>query len=203
MSGGQRLKLALAPVGWRILSGAWRMEATGATLPAGGPLIFACLHRDILPSIVHVRDYRPVLLVSTSPDGEILVRTLANRGYGFVRGASGENGGRAFVLLKQALAAGRHVGIAVDGPEGPYGVVQPGVLRLAQVAGVPIVPLRAEARHAKQLATWDRTVVPWPGTRVVMHHGQSLHPGPAASATELETSRDELASFLAGGEESV
>ena len=203
MKADQGLKLALAPLGWRILTGAWRIEAAGAPLPEAEPWLFACLHRDILPAIVHVRRHRPVLLVSNSPDGEILVRTLGDRGYEFVRGASGEDGGRAFVLLKQALAAGRHVGIAVDGPEGPYGVVQPGVLRLARAAGAPIVPLRAEAKFAKRLATWDRTVVPWPATRIVMHHGPALRPSPEATAAELEAARADLALFLAGDEEAT
>lgn len=200
---GQGLKLALAPLGWRILTGAWRLSATGVPLPEAGPWIYACLHRDILPAIVHVRSSRPVLLVSNSPDGEILVRTLGQRGYGFVRGASGDDGGRAFVLLKQALAAGRHVGIAVDGPEGPYGVVQPGALRLAQVAGVPIVPLRAEARRAKVLATWDRTVVPWPGSRILMERGRPLRVPPDAGAADLDRARNELAAFLTGREETA
>jgi len=201
MKPGQALKLACAPLGWRILTGAWRFEAVGTLPPGRGPWIFACLHRDILPAICHVRTYRPVLLVSNSLDGEILVRTLGRRDYGFARGASGDDGGRAFVLLKQALAAGRPVGIAVDGPLGPYGVVQPGVLRLAQVARVPIVPLRAEARRAKRLATWDRTMVPWPGTRIVMHYGQALRPAPEATSTALAEARASLVAFFAGGEE--
>lgn len=201
MRPGQALKLLLAPPTWRLLAGSWRAVETGPPPPGPGPWIFACLHRDILPAIRHVRRHRPVLLVSNSPDGDILVRTLGDREYGFVRGASGEDGGRAFVLLKQALAGGRHVGIAVDGPKGPFGVVHAGVLRLARVTGAPIVPLRARAARARSLGTWDRTLVPWPGARVVVERGEAIALNAADSAETVAAAHRRLAGFLVAPEE--
>ena len=93
----QRAKLLLAPLGWRLLTTTVRVRPARPAAPPG-PCIFACLHRDILPAILHVRDRRPVLMVSASPDGDILVRTLGERDYGFVRGSSEGGGGRALVL---------------------------------------------------------------------------------------------------------
>lgn len=139
-----------------------------------GPFIFACLHRDILPAIMFVRSARPALLVSDSLDGEILVKTLGRREYRFVRGATGGDGGRALVLLRRELDAGHSVGLAVDGPEGPFGSIREGVLHLARLTGVPVVPLVARASRPLVLDTWDRTVVPMPFRGVKMEIGPIL-----------------------------
>ena len=171
----QALKLALAPLAWPLLSGTWRMTDFDPEHVDGcGPVIFACLHRDILPAICYVRPARPVLLVSNSPDGDILVKTLGRRGYEFVRGGTGDDGGRAFVKLRRLVAQGRFVGLAVDGPEGPFGAIHEGVLLLAKLSGAPIVPLVARTASAVVLRTWDRTVVPRPFSSVEMIRGRAL-----------------------------
>lgn len=202
--GGQHLKLLLAPVAWTLLRRSLRLvefspPADGASGPQSGPCIFACLHRDILPAIIHVRPARPVLLVSSSPDGEILKRTLGSRDYGFVRGSTGADGGRAFLALRRALAEGRNVGLAVDGPQGPYGVIQDGIFQLARVAGVPIRPLRAEAAWSLHLRTWDRTLIPLPLARVRIRSGAVLQMPRDASADAVESARETLRHFFNDG----
>ena len=161
-----------------------------------GPVIFACLHRDILPAILHVRERKPILLVSTSPDGEILLRTLGEKDYGFVRGQTGREGARALVELRRRLQEGRSIGLAVDGPKGPYGSIRLGVLQLARLAGVPILPLRAEAASAWVLDTWDRTVVPRPFSRVQMVCAPPVWIDAATADEDLERIRGDLGRFF-------
>lgn len=194
MRAGAALKLALAPPLWRLLRRTVKTEPPGP--PAGEPRIFACLHRDILPAILYVRPASPVLMVSSSPDGDILVRTLGPVDFGFVRGSGEEHGGRALLALCRAVADGRSAGLAVDGPKGPFGVVRDGVLQLARRTGAPIVPLRAAARGAVVLGTWDRTVVPLPGGRVRLTAGPPLTVSRAADAAELDRARAELQAFF-------
>jgi lysophospholipid acyltransferase (LPLAT)-like uncharacterized protein len=192
------LKMLLAPWAWNLMRGtvATRPTPTSPPLPEGA-VIFACLHRDILPAILFVRSRRPVLLVSTSPDGEILIRSLGTSDYGFVRGQTGSQGARAVVELRRALEGGRSIGLAVDGPKGPYGSIQPGVLQLARLAGVPIQPLRAEAPGGLVLGTWDRTVVPRPFSSVTMVQGPVLRLSSDSSEGEMEEARQILADFFA------
>lgn len=194
-----RLKLWLAPLAWRSLRSTVRTvpDVVAAPLP-DEPVIFACLHRDILPAILHVRFRRPTLLVSTSPDGEILIRALGTIDYRFVRGQTGSQGARAVVELRRALEAGQSIGLAVDGPKGPYGSIQPGVLQLARLAGVPIQPLRAVAPGGLVLGTWDRTVVPRLFSRVTMVHGPILRVAAEAGDAEWEETRRSLGEFFAG-----
>ncbi|MEN8007465.1 MAG: DUF374 domain-containing protein [Candidatus Krumholzibacteriota bacterium] len=182
----QRLKLFLAPGTWWFLKKTVRLNELIAD-PAWGdrPVIFACLHRDILPAIMFVRPMRPALLVSNSPDGDILVKTLGEEDYRFVRGATGLDGGRALVLLRRELGAGHSVGLAVDGPEGPFGAIREGVLHLARMTGAIVVPLVAKASRPLVLETWDRTVVPVPFRRVEMEIGPALRIPPDAGADDM------------------
>lgn len=197
-----RLKLALAPVGWRLLSGTWRCPSTEVTPnDPGGAVIFACLHRDILVAIRFCRSARPSLLVSKSTDGQILIRTLQRDGFGFVRGSTGHDGREGFVGLMRELRAGRHVGLAVDGPRGPFGRVHPGALQLARRAAVPIVPLRVAGSGCIQLNTWDRTRVPLPGARLEVTVMPRLLVDPDADAEEMGRIAGELARRLGVTEE--
>jgi lysophospholipid acyltransferase (LPLAT)-like uncharacterized protein len=193
----QRLKLLLAPPLWRLLTASWRCNATplGATAP-GGPVIFACLHRDILPAIHYCRPARPTLLVSKSPDGAILIDTLARDGYGFVRGSTGHDGREGFVGLLRTLREGRHVGVAVDGPKGPFGHVHPGALQLARRSMAPIVPLTVSGRGCLRLDTWDRTVVPLFWARLVVQAGEPVQVPADADAGQLAACQQELAHRL-------
>ena len=195
--GPQGLKLRAAPALWRLLAASVRLSPPDVvTAGARGPVIFACLHRDILPCLLFVRAARPHLLVSGSEDGAILVRALAGSGFGFVRGATGEGGGRALVELRRILDGGGAVGIAVDGPKGPYGEIRDGVAHLARLTGRAVIPLQAEPSGAVRLRTWDRTVVPLPGSRVVMRLGAPLTAGDGAPEEVAAQLRAGLAAFF-------
>ncbi|HOX26505.1 MAG TPA: DUF374 domain-containing protein [Candidatus Krumholzibacteria bacterium] len=195
---GQRLKLWLAPLAWRLLADSWRCNDAPQPPGPGAPaVIFACLHRDMLAAIRYCRQARPTLLVSKSPDGDILIRTLAAAGFGFVRGSTGHGGREGFVGLLRVLQEGRHVGVAVDGPRGPFGTVHDGVLRLARHSGAPIVPLTVTGRGFAALGNWDRTRVPLPWARIEVRAGEPLVVPAAADLDTLADLRSVLARRLA------
>ena len=198
----QALKLVLAPLAWRFLIATVKLEEIpGSFLARGKPLIFCCLHRDILPSIMHVKPACPALLVSPSADGDILIRTLGRRSYRFVRGGTGEDGNRAFLGLVKMLEQGSSVGIAVDGPKGPYGTIQEGVLQLARLTGAAILPMVAQPERARVLSTWDRTVIPYPFTRVTFRHGAPFEISRQAGRQDLDLAKNRLAGFFEVGDE--
>lgn len=192
-----RVKLLLAPLCWRLYSPTWRINTTPlAAGPCRAPVIFACLHRDILPAIRYCAPARPTLLVSKSPDGQILRRTLAHKGFTFVGGSTGHDGGRGFVALLRVLRRGHHVGLAVDGPRGPLGHVHAGALQLALRSGAAVVPLTLVGTGWLELRTWDRTRLPWPGARLRIEAGAPLRVPTDADAASLEALREELARSL-------
>jgi lysophospholipid acyltransferase (LPLAT)-like uncharacterized protein len=193
----QQLKLLLAPPCWQLLGHSWRINETPLPpLPGGEAVIFACLHRDILPAIRYCRPAAPILLVSKSPDGRILSRSLRRDGFGFVRGSTGHDGREGFAGLLRALRRGRHLGIAVDGPKGPFGTIHAGVLLLARRSGAPIVPVTASGRGCLALNTWDRTLVPLPWARVTVTVTAPLRVPPDAGPDLLASLREDLAGRL-------
>ncbi len=189
--GRVRLKRALAPVAWRWWTRTWHCNE--ADDEGGGPRIYACLHRDILPAIRYCRPVRPTLLVSKSTDGQILAGTLMREGFGFVRGSTGHDGREGFVGLLRVLRGGGCVGVAVDGPRGPFGHVHPGALQLARRSSAPIVALTVAGRACVQLGTWDRTLVPLPGARLTVTPAAPLQVAARADAHALAVARRELA----------
>src|SRR5690606_17424343 len=61
--------------------------------------------------------------------------------------------------------------ITPDGPRGPAGVAQGGVLLASARAAAPIVPMRSEVSSAWRLGSWDRFMVPKPFARVRVTYG--------------------------------
>ncbi len=194
----QALKLMLAPPMWKALSVSWRVNGFESQEEQGKSIIFACLHRDILPALCFVKPTHPSLLISKSTDGDILASTLGQRDYGFVRGSTGKGGGRALVGLRRCLENGQSIGLAVDGPRGPYGVVQNGILHLARLTGAPVLPLRATSAGALRLRTWDRTLVPLPGAKVHVTTGPVEYCSPGADEEELQLIKSRLELFFRG-----
>ena len=196
----QKLKLMLAPKAWGALRATVRISSLEGRVPLDqGPLIFAGLHRDMIASILFMQKAQPWLLVSGSDDGAILVRALSHDSYHFITGATGENGGRALVKLRQTLEAGRHIGLAVDGPKGPFGVIHSGVFTLAKLTGATIVPLLPEVKPAMVFSTWDRTVAPLLFSKIKMQVGPLMNISSEASDDDIDVIRQKLHSFLQPG----
>ncbi len=195
-----KLKLFLAPLIWRLLYPTLSVPELSPDIPlAEGPIIFACLHRDIVGAILYVAPAHPSLLVSNSDDGLILVRTLGGKNHNFIRGATGENGGRALVHLRRALQDGHSIGLAVDGPKGPFGEIHPGVFQLAKLTGAPIVPLRPVITPSLVLGTWDRTEIPYFFSRIHVQTGPPMKVNATAEDEEIDFLHQKLDAFFQSG----
>lgn len=117
---------------------------------------------------------RVAVLASRSRDGDIVARYAVRFGLTAVRGSSSRGGAGALRALVGAVRAGEDVGVTPDGPRGPRGRVQPGVVALAALTGAPIVPLAFAARPARVLDTWDRFLVPLPFARCALVFGEPM-----------------------------
>jgi lysophospholipid acyltransferase (LPLAT)-like uncharacterized protein len=95
-------------------------------------------------------------------------------GVRLVMAVKGEDGRRATAALAELLKQGWTTAIAPDGPHGPVKTLKRGVLHLAVQSGVPIVPVRCDARPAFRLRAWDRKVVPLPFARIRIRFGTPL-----------------------------
>ena len=113
-------------------------------------------------------------MISQSRDGEMVARVVDILGWCPVRGSSTRGGGAALRKLKDLACAGYNIGHIVDGPKGPFGVVKAGLLRIAQVAGKPVVPTITSAQKKWVFNSWDRFMVPKPFARVIIRFGEAI-----------------------------
>jgi lysophospholipid acyltransferase (LPLAT)-like uncharacterized protein len=144
---------------------------------AGVPFILAFWHRHLLLMPYAYRGRRISVLVSQSRDGELIARTVARLGIDSSRGSSSRGGLAGMRTLLRKAAEGWDLAFTPDGPRGPAGQVQPGVILAAAATGLPIQPVALAASRCRRLRSWDRFVVPLPFSTVHFVYGEPLAVG--------------------------
>lgn len=114
-------------------------------------------------------------IISHSRDGEMQTRIFSKFGFQVIRGSTGRGGARAAIEAIRVLRKGDWMAITPDGPRGPSGVVQPGVLLMAQKSGVPLIPVGSSSRPAWYAPTWDRYLIPWLFAKAVFVFGEPIY----------------------------
>lgn len=165
-------------VGWIVWLLGWTMrvkfiDQTGRReelFDRGEPIIYALWHNSVLGFMQatmrqSLRRER-VVLTSASKDGAGMEALAKVFGYGAVRGSTSRRARAAMMGLLRALKQGKDVGITPDGPRGPRYVLQPGLMKLAQATGAPIMPLSMKCGWCWRLKTWDHFRIPLPFGRI-------------------------------------
>ena len=145
------------------------------------------------------RHRKTVTLTSASHDGDMVARAMAVFGLGAVRGSSSRRGVAALVGLKRALQEGFDVCLTPDGPRGPRYKIQPGVIKLAESTGAPIIPVHVKFTSAWRLKTWDRFVIPKPFSRVEVTFAEAIHLPRGMDAETFENERLRIENLLVNG----
>ena len=169
------------------------------------PFILALWHNELLVPTFCRGKWRAGAIISQSRDGEILTQIMARLNYRSIRGSSSRGGVRALVSAKKAMLKHREVVcITVDGPRGPRHKVKDGAIFLAQMTGVPIIPMRAYIPKAKVFhKAWDRFRLPLPFSKVCVLFGEAYTIPPETldeqgMARERARLEDKLAALLPG-----
>lgn len=180
----------------------WRWRDETNLFEDGGkePVIFCLWHNRLALSLILFRRYvqarqpqrKLAALVSASRDGGMLARVLELFDVEPVRGSSSRRGSQALRELVSAGARGRDLAITPDGPRGPCYVVQEGIVSLAQLTGMTIVPASFRLSCKWQLKTWDRFQVPLPFACCEVHLGEPVRIPRETSDAERERLRGEL-----------
>lgn len=160
----------------KLLSMTWRVREEGGaawqrTHEEKKPVIMSLWHGQLLTMCWVWRRTHMSVMVSEHADGEIIARIIARWGYRTVRGSTSRGAGRALLGMIRELEAGRSFIITPDGPRGPAGVAQAGVLLASLRSGAPAVPVLVECDRAWYLNGWDRFMVPKPFARVRVTYG--------------------------------
>jgi lysophospholipid acyltransferase (LPLAT)-like uncharacterized protein len=108
--------------------------------------ILAFWHRHILLSLHSKWRVPTTAIISRSKDGEIVSGVLRWYGAETARGSSTRGGDVALREVLRAINAGKNIAFTPDGPKGPSQVVKEGVIYVAKVSGLPIVPFAFAAK---------------------------------------------------------
>jgi lysophospholipid acyltransferase (LPLAT)-like uncharacterized protein len=107
-------------------------------------------------------------MISKSKDGDYISKIVHILGWTPVRGSSTKGGKEALDELKRRAQEGCTIGHIIDGPKGPFGVVKPGLLVIAQHSGMPILPAIVSSEKRWVFNSWDKFMVPKPFSRVII-----------------------------------
>ena len=176
----------------------WRDYSGLANSNMEQPVIFCLWHNRLAISmLVHRRHPRKLAaLVSASRDGALLAAILGRFGVEQIRGSSSRRGPQALLELTSHALKGYDLAITPDGPRGPRYVVQQGVIALAQITGLPIIPVTCNTQRKVCLKSWDRFQIPLPFSSCELILKEPIHVPREADEIKREESRSKLESCL-------
>jgi len=137
------------------------------------------------------------VLISRSRDGEIIADVVERWGFKTVRGSKGKKGAvEASMQMISALKRGENCAMMVDGPKGPAKVVKDGVIKIARMAGVPIVPIYWYSNNFTfaKFPSWDKLRMPIFNTNLINLYGEPVIVGEneEEARLKLQKSLEEL-----------
>src|SRR3990172_7496428 len=150
--------------------------------------ILAFWHGRLLMMPFCYHGKRIKLLISENKDGDLLARAMKRFGYDSIRGSTTRGGASA---MREMIKAARESDIAItpDGPKGPRYIVQDGVIALARLAGVPIIPVTFGSSKKKVFGSWDSFNLPYPFSRGAFMWGEPIY---VSKDDNMEDKRKEL-----------
>ena len=184
-----------------------RIRVAGEEIALGcladyGRVIVAVWHQRFLPALAYVtkfRNFEPIVMISQSKDGELAARLAQRLGLVPVRGSSTRGGETALAAILKALKKNPAVIHIVDGPQGPKGIVKPGLISMAQMSGAVILPVFVSANRAWIMGSWDRFLVPKPFSKVTIEWGPPLVVPQDLDPAQNEEFRSEIEQRLSEG----
>jgi lysophospholipid acyltransferase (LPLAT)-like uncharacterized protein len=171
--------------------------------PNHPPVIIAFWHNRTAWMAVFYERYcrsRTLLtLISRSRDGQFMTDLAAQFGIQAARGSSSRFGVAAALAAVRAAQDERlDLAITPDGPRGPRYQIQPGLLRLAQATGRPIVAITYDLPWKRELKSWDRFHIALPFSRCRLITQPPIQVPAEASDAELAAISIQVTEALGG-----
>jgi len=171
---------------WTVEGG----EAPRRLRAEGSSFILAFWHGRLLMIPMAWQRLAPMhMLISQHRDGRIIADAVTYFGVRSIAGSSRRGGSAALRTMLKRLATGECVGITPDGPRGPAMKASSGIINVARLAGVPIVPIVFATSRRRVLRSWDRFHLALPFGRGVFLWGEPIEIGRDLDPAGLETAR--------------
>ena len=179
----------------RLIGSTMRIETRGA--PADYSKTILCgWHGRSFAFANQFRGKGLWVIISHSRDGEMQARIFGKLGFNIIRGSTGRGGVRALVESIRVLKDGGTMAMTRDGPRGPNGVVQEGVMAMAQKSGAALLPGGFSSRPRWVFKSWDKYNVPWPFSKGMLLFGDPIFVPKNATPEEVEALRQKLESEM-------
>jgi lysophospholipid acyltransferase (LPLAT)-like uncharacterized protein len=171
---------------WRVENG----ERPRRLLAAGRPFIGAFWHGRMMMIPLGWHRMAPMhMLISAHRDGRIIAEAVAYFGIEAIAGSTRRGGSAALRMMLKQLKEGDCVAITPDGPRGPAMTVSIGIVNVARLAQVPIVPITYATSRRRIARTWDRFHLALPFGRGVFLWGEPIEIAADLDEVGLETAR--------------
>ena len=186
----------------RLVHASGRWSVQGGEIPEAfwrrdEPFILAFWHgRIMMMPYCWRRDKKINMLISQHRDGQFIARTVSHFGIDTVAGSSSRGGTAALRSMLRALKSGQWVGITPDGPRGPRMRASDGVVQVARLAGVPVIPCGFSSGRRRLLRSWDRFAVALPFSRGIFIWGEPILVPKDATPEALEQARHAVETSL-------
>jgi lysophospholipid acyltransferase (LPLAT)-like uncharacterized protein len=165
------IRFVFATNRWQVEGGdaAQRLRAEGRAF------ILAFWHGRLLMIPMAWRRLAPMhMLISAHRDGRIIADAVTYFGVSSIAGSTRRGGSTAVRRMLRYLEAGDCVGITPDGPRGPAMTASLGIVDLARLAQVPILPITYATSRRRLLDSWDRFHLALPFGRGVFLWGEPI-----------------------------
>lgn len=171
-------------------------EIVQKVLDQHGNFILAVWHETAYFATWLLRDRGMQPMISQSRDGECITQVMEHFGFKAARGSSNKHGKTALLQMVRMLKGTNPGAITTDGPKGPLHYVKPGVITLAKLTGLPIIPWHYEAKRFKAVRSWDSHRFPMPFTQTFSRFGEPIYVPKKAKEDELEQCRQKVENSL-------
>jgi lysophospholipid acyltransferase (LPLAT)-like uncharacterized protein len=171
--------------------------------PDREPYIVAFWHNRIaLMPVFYERFARGrsvVTFISRSRDGQFITDVAARFNVKAVRGSSSRHGTAALLAAVHASRDPKEdIAITPDGPRGPRYQIHPGLIRLAQMTGRPIVTVTYSLKWKWVLKSWDRFQLPLPFSACYLVTSKPIFVPREATEDQLVSISQQVAEALGG-----
>lgn len=151
------------------------------------PFILAFWHgRILLMPFCWNRKKAVHMLISQHRDGQLIAKTVGHLGVQTIAGSTSKGGAAALRTMLRTLKRGESIGITPDGPRGPRMQASPGIVNIAKMSGVPIIPCAFGAKSRKHVNSWDHFCLTYPFSKGVFIWGTPITVPKSAKGEELE-----------------
>lgn len=161
------------------------------------PAIFALYHGRLI-GMLQIVEQREKLtaLISRSRDGEFLARMAHKMGYRVARGSPAYKAIEGAKQLIDAAKTGQSLVMAVDGPRGPIYEPKIGIIRMAELTGLPLLPFVCKGKKNHFFSGWDKMMGCYFGSPITYMIGDPIFVPNKNTEAERENYRQQLAASM-------